>query len=71
MMDKVREWFRWQIALLLDRFSDTCWAELVMWAQFSEHHEFGEISDIRNTAGHCGRMGETAYCGKCLAENSP
>ena len=70
-MIKICGWFRWQIALLLDRLADTCWAELVMWAQFPEHHEFGEILDMRNTAGHCDRLGETAYCGKCLGKVSP
>ena len=59
------KWLRWKIAVLLNRLPDTCWAELVMWAEFPENHEFMEVFSLRHSAGHCERMEDTPYCGKC------
>ena len=58
-------WIRWRVAELLDLFSDTCWADLCMWAYFPELHPFREIFKMRGRAGQCERMGEVPYCGKC------
>jgi len=59
------KFIRWQIALLLNRLPDTCWADLVCWAVYPEIHAFWEILNIRGTAGFCARHGDTPYCGKC------
>jgi len=61
----MNKWLRWKIAVLLNRLPDTCWAELVMWAEFPENHEFMEVFSLRHSAGYCERMGDTPYCGKC------
>ncbi len=65
MIKRIEEWFRWQIALLLDRRKDTCWTELAMWALFPECHDFWEIFDNLPLRGGCKRRGEFNYCGKC------
>ena len=56
---------RWLIARFLDRFDDTCWASLALWALFPENHSFEEVFEMRNTAGRCAAHGEAPYCGKC------
>ena len=58
---------RWWIACLLDRFKDTCWVDLYLWAEYKCNHAFMEIFDIRGSAGQCARRDEYAYCGKCEA----
>jgi len=57
---------RWFLARLLNRFGDTCWVDLVLWAINPGHHPFSEILEMRNTAGLCESRGETPYCGKCI-----
>ncbi len=64
------EEMRWIIALLLNRFQDTCWADLVTWATYPEWHSFAEIFSARDKAGFCARNGETLYCGKCKVTDS-
>jgi hypothetical protein len=59
------KWLRWKLALFLDRYPDTCWADLVMWAVYPELHPFAEIFQMRGTIGQCERAGCTPYCGKC------
>jgi len=61
----MKEWIRWQLAFLLNNFSDTCWTELVLWVINPDEHDFSEIFRMRGTAGRCGRLGEPPYCGKC------
>lgn len=56
---------RWWIANLMNRYDDTCWVDLALWAINPEFHPFDEIRDLRHTAGHCARMGCVPYCGKC------
>ncbi len=58
-------WPRWKLALFLDRYADTCWADLVMWTVNPEIHPFSEIFSMRNRAGYCERAGCWNYCGKC------
>jgi hypothetical protein len=65
MKDKLYKWIRWQIALLLNKFSDTCWADLVVWAIYPENHDFHEVFWKRGTAGQCEHLGAEPYCGKC------
>ena len=55
---------RWPIACWMNRYPDTCWADLVCWAVYPTQHEFGEIFDMRHTSSACG------YCGKDCAPNS-
>ena len=57
---------RWHLAKLFDKFQDTCWAELVVWALYPENHPFMELFELRHSAGRCGARGEHPYCGKCL-----
>ena len=59
------EWLRWQVALLFNRYRDTCWAELVLWAVNPEFHPWREILDLRYSAGRCFHSGDYPYCGKC------
>ena len=54
---------RWPIAVWMNRYSDTCWAELVMWAVHPAWYEFGAIFEIRHTSSACG------YCGKECTKN--
>ena len=70
ILGKLKATIRWRIALLMDRFSDVCWFDAVMWARFPEHHAFGEVFALRGTAGRCEAAGDFPYCGKCavLAE---
>jgi hypothetical protein len=63
LMKKIELWVRWQIAVFMDRFDDTCWADLVLWAMFPENYDFVEILDVRGTAGQCEKMGSEPYCG--------
>jgi len=56
---------RWIIARLMDRFSDTCWVSLALWAMLPGNHPFWEILELRHTAGNCEIRGEPSYCGKC------
>ena len=56
---------RWALARFMDRYADTCWADLVMWAICPELHPFIEIFEMRRTAGQCEAAGWTPYCGKC------
>jgi hypothetical protein len=65
MSKRFHKWLRWKIAKVLNIFSDTCWAELVLWAMYPEHHEFSEFMEMRGTAGYCRQVGDAAYCGKC------
>jgi hypothetical protein len=51
----------------MNRYPDTCWADLVMWQINPTIHPFREIFDMRGTAGHCEAMGCPPYCGKCNA----
>lgn len=60
----ISEWLRWKIAVFMDRYRDTCWADLVLWAN-DGGAGWAKIFGIRNTAGHCARLGEIPYCGKC------
>lgn len=64
-LDRFDGWLRWQIAQVMNHFSDTCWADLVMWATYRNIHEFGEILSMRGTAGFCALHGAPPYCGKC------
>ena len=64
LMPRAVKAFRMRIAQLLDRYPDTCWATLVMWAQFPECHRFREIFRMRHTAGFCDDQ-PYYYCGKC------
>ena len=67
--DKIRtSWLRWKIALLMNRLSDTCWADLVSWAAYPDLHDFKEIFIMRHTSGQCERLGAVPYCGKCEKE---
>ena len=61
---------RWAIARWMNRYTDTCWAELVLWAILPELHPFSEILEIRHTAGACQRRGELPYCGKCKVDET-
>lgn len=65
----MKGWLRWRIALWMNRYQDTCWAELVMWYVCPELHPFAEILEMRGTAGGCERRGELPYCGKCEAKH--
>lgn len=70
ILNEIKATIRWQIALFLNRFHDVCWTDAAMWALFPENHVFSEVLDLRNTAGRCTAMGETAYCGKCTVLGS-
>lgn len=62
---RVSAWLRWRIAELLDRLPDVCWAGLARWAGYPDQHPFGEILEMRGTAGYCARHCQEYYCGKC------
>lgn len=53
-----RCWFRWQIARLVDRYSNACWADLASWAWGDREWEDIDWKarlcqdDARNN-GHC------------------
>jgi len=53
---------RWKIAEFLNRYADTCWEDLAIWAIYPKHHAFSEIFSMRHRAGGCDDM---PYCGKC------
>lgn len=58
-MNKIRLWFRWRIAILLDWLRpDWCWAELAMWG-LGHTDKFSDI----NLKQICDKS--NAYCGKC------
>ena len=61
----MRRWIRWLIANWMNRYPDTCWCDLGMWAEFPESHPWSEIHEMRGTVGRCDEMGEHSYCGKC------
>lgn len=59
------EWLRWKIIEWLNRYVDTCWADLVNWAVYSQDHLFVEVFSLRGSARACFHCGDV-YCGKCL-----
>lgn len=64
LYEKLAAAMRWQIAQILDKFSDVCWARAALWAIFPEHHPFSEVFELRDTVGWC--EGSLPYCGKCM-----
>jgi len=64
-MIEIKKRIRWALIRLVNRWADTCWTDLVMWAICPEIHPFSEIFEMRGTAGQCQRRGELPYCGKC------
>jgi hypothetical protein len=64
-MEKITVWLRWKLALFLNRYADTCWADLVIWAVYPEDYPFGDVFYMRNRAGCCEQSGHYNYCGKC------
>lgn len=70
-LSKLMKWIRYKIAVLYDRRPDTCWSELV---NFAENATFAEWSDFLNKQyGRIWSQGcrkwrkdtPYAYCGKC------
>ena len=55
---KSLEPLRWKIVALLDRFPDTCWMNLVMWALFPCTRAFEDC--LHQTCND-----DFLYCGKC------
>lgn len=56
---------RWPIAKWMDRYDDTCWGELGLWALIPDNHEFREILEMRHSRGQCIKEGLPGWCGKC------
>ena len=61
---------RWHIAEFFNRYPDTCWAQMAIWALFPDGHDFYDVLDFRHSTGECTKESSSGfcYCGKLRAE---
>lgn len=65
---------RWYIIKIIDKIKpDYCWALLVLWAYYPEHHDFSEMTNslFRNEGYFRQTCDPNAlHCGKCGGKKS-
>jgi hypothetical protein len=70
---KLRAWWeervrrvRTPVAFWLDkRRPDMCWVDLYLWATMPDLYGWLDLPGLAGSAGHCERVGDEPYCGKC------
>ena len=67
LREAIQRAIRWPVIRWMDRYPDTCWAELVMWWNIPSLHPWYEIHDLQHMSQSCHDRGEADYCGKCTA----